>query len=777
MYNFTKRIFSLLVSLMLILTFIPANVLAEGTQGSVYVTVENLTFTDGAVWTGKKLDMYEVSIDENDTIMDATIKALEENSLEAVGAESNYISSIAGLGEMDGGDLSGWMVSLNDWFISAGAESLYVQDGDIICWHYSCNFGEDIGSSWNNTDTALETLSFSEGSLDKEFASDVYDYTLTLSEDVSSVTVTPSAVNKNYQTRIYKNTTVNYSDETGYEINGERDCEDIISGFSAYSPLPKELGYYKRSREIPVESGDILTIACGLPYWSSMNSPAEGQGHIYTVKILVPINVSVGIFDYTASTYNESAEIKINATENGIISDCETVTAFKNATALDVLKQFFDSKEIPYTVNNEYNYITSVNNLSEFDCGSESGWIFSINDDFSNMGANSTIVSDGDIIKLHYSVKGWGTDVGNYFEGGPVIENLILGEDITAIDKETVLSGEGTKENPYIVNVTLSTGSDITNITSQLKTSLHPEYLCLSTENGYTDITQPADYTNEVKLCIETPGGFKKTYYTIKAELPENSNSEGSENSGSDDNSGSSNSSGSSSSSGSSGGSGGGSKKTQSANKEEEKDTQENKEALNNESIENSSAESGKTFNDTENHWAEKYIKELTDKGIIKGKNESEFAPDDNITRAEYITILYRISNSSESFSQSFSDVSESDWFFEAVCWAVNSGITNGINDKEFAPYDNITREQAAAFMVRFTKYMNLELSEYSSDTDFAPFKDETLFSDWAKESILIMQDIGILNGNENGEFAPLDNATRAETAKIISEFLRITSK
>ncbi len=179
------------------------------------------------------------------------------------------------------------------------------------------------------------------------------------------------------------------------------------------------------------------------------------------------------------------------------------------------------------------------------------------------------------------------------------------------------------------------------------------------------------------------------------------------------------------------------------------------------------------TFNDVENHWAKNYISTLVEKNIIKGKSETLFAPDDNITRAEFITILYRLSGDTSINTISFDDVAVKDWHYDAIAWAVKNGIAMGISDTSFLPDENITREQAVVFIARYLEYKQALFEELLSEE----FADEDIISQWAKQAVKNVKNLGIISGKEDNMFAPMDNTTRGETAKIIVNLMNVIDK
>ena len=260
-----KRIVSLFLALVMALSLIPTTVwaeVAEGSEsslGSVHVIVENTTYTDVQYdeMKGTLVDA-DVPLTADATMMSCVASALEAAGYTAVGADAGYISEIkkgeASLAEIDGGSGSGWMGMLNDWLTNRGFKEFTVADGtlangDEIRVMYSQNGGEDIGGSWNNNDTTVKALAFSDGELYPAFDKDTHNYTLKLSSEVSSVTVTPTASNKNFQVRT--------------SVEGTE---------------------YKRTAQVPVANGTVITVKCGDPSWPSMNEGVE-KAEEYTITV------------------------------------------------------------------------------------------------------------------------------------------------------------------------------------------------------------------------------------------------------------------------------------------------------------------------------------------------------------------------------------------------------------------------------------------------------------------------------------------------------------
>lgn len=170
-------------------------------------------------------------------------------------------------------------------------------------------------------------------------------------------------------------------------------------------------------------------------------------------------------------------------------------------------------------------------------------------------------------------------------------------------------------------------------------------------------------------------------------------------------------------------------------------------------------------FSDTANHWAQKEISYLAQKGIVSGDGE-KFRPDDTVTRAEFVKIAAMIFNTVQNTSEVFEDVSENDWFAGYVGGAVQAGLVNGIGTK-FMPNEKITREDLCVIIARGLKNMNISLTgEYT-------FGDSGEISDYAAAAVSAMAGSGIVNG-DNGNFRPKDYASRAEAVRIVYNVLQI---
>ena len=274
---------------------------AVNNYGKVRVIVENTTFTEDMwpngkkFWDGVAVDD-EVALTADSTMMSCIVAALKENGYTQVGADSNYISSITvgdqPLGQFDGGQQSGWMGTLNDWFTNEGFAAFTVAngklaDGDVIRVMYTREgLGADLGGTWGNSDTTIKALEIQGGKLASAFtpgeAGGLYEYTLTIEGESADLRLTPTASNKNFLTKIFLNEKVTGNTE----------------GFS----------FYKRTESIPVKAGDTIYVGCGARAWPTMNNQAgntqESDGTWYVLRV---VNANAGA-DYVTELISQLPE-------------------------------------------------------------------------------------------------------------------------------------------------------------------------------------------------------------------------------------------------------------------------------------------------------------------------------------------------------------------------------------------------------------------------------------------------------------------------------------
>ena len=256
-------------------------------EGENKAALEHFYRPEGQYWLERK----NYPLGENDTMMTVLLRALTEANCTWLGTGGNgdgtydfdisYLSTITdgdySLAEFTGGQQSGWMGTLNDWFTNEGFANFSVKngklaDGDIISIKYtSVGLGEDVGGTWSNSDTTLKSLTF-DGDGNPRLTTTfepgkrggTYTYTLVIDGDSSNLTVTPTAANKNFLVKTFLN-------------------EKVTSNTEGSS-------FYKRTESIPVVAGDTIYIGCGIKGWPTMNNQAgntqSNDGTWYVVRVL-----------------------------------------------------------------------------------------------------------------------------------------------------------------------------------------------------------------------------------------------------------------------------------------------------------------------------------------------------------------------------------------------------------------------------------------------------------------------------------------------------------
>ncbi len=173
--------------------------------------------------------------------------------------------------------------------------------------------------------------------------------------------------------------------------------------------------------------------------------------------------------------------------------------------------------------------------------------------------------------------------------------------------------------------------------------------------------------------------------------------------------------------------------------------------------------------------WYAEYITYVTENALMNGYDDGRFGPNDQTTRAQIVTVLYRLEGEPATrSSNSFSDVSAGGQYYSsAVAWAAINNIVNGYEDGRFGPNDNVTREQIATILYRYATYKGYDTENAGS---IANFSDAAKVSSWANTAISWAVGEELMNG-DNGALRPQGNATRAEIAALLMRFCENIAK
>ncbi len=166
--------------------------------------------------------------------------------------------------------------------------------------------------------------------------------------------------------------------------------------------------------------------------------------------------------------------------------------------------------------------------------------------------------------------------------------------------------------------------------------------------------------------------------------------------------------------------------------------------------------------------WAVEAINGLAARGMVKGRSETVFDPNANITRAEYCQMLVNAINAGNAAAEStYTDVPSDAWYYNAVSVASRLGIVNGLGDGNFGPNELITRQDMAVMTYRAAQSKQINLDPVN---DQITFEDSNDIASYAFEAVMTLQKAGIINGMTETTFELLSNATRAQSAKILYE-------
>ena len=174
-----------------------------------------------------------------------------------------------------------------------------------------------------------------------------------------------------------------------------------------------------------------------------------------------------------------------------------------------------------------------------------------------------------------------------------------------------------------------------------------------------------------------------------------------------------------------------------------------------------SSSMSAYAVNDISNHWAKDYIEKFIDAGVINGYEDDTFRPNNNMTRAEFATVLSKLlDDPSVPTDHRYTDVPESAWYFDAVQKLCTLQIIS--EDEKFNPQNNITREQVMVMLARATRLTATDTSVVNK------FSDANTISDYALDAVAAFVENSYTNGYQDGTIRPKNNITRAECVKLI---------
>ena len=171
--------------------------------------------------------------------------------------------------------------------------------------------------------------------------------------------------------------------------------------------------------------------------------------------------------------------------------------------------------------------------------------------------------------------------------------------------------------------------------------------------------------------------------------------------------------------------------------------------------------------------WYYGNIKYVWQHDIMNGVSDTKFAPETSMTRAMFVTVLYRLEGSPSVeglATPPFTDIGASNysWAYNAIVWAYNTGVTKGTSATTFAPGAAITRQEIVTMLYRYAGSPAVSGSLI--------FGDSSVVSSWARSAVQWANSIGIITGYPNGNFGPVDATTRGQMAAIVHRYMQLTS-
>lgn len=781
--------------------------------GKVKITMENTTF-HGGDFTGTILSGW-YDLCERDTMMTSVLKALATNGYtwEGTGGslyDITYLAIISKgdkkMGEFSGDQGSGWMGTLNDWFVNEGFQSFKagasnkdysLENGDEIRIMYTQNLGKDLGGTWASADTALQALTISGGQLMPAFHKNTREYALLIEGNSKNIEIIPTAVNKNYLVKTFLN---QYNTSSAY---------------------------YKRTETLSVGNGDIVYIGIGEKAWPSMNN--QGDEIIaynptkYTIKVYsnradyvnklmaaLPSKHKINAANYldykgdiaaARSQYNAlSADEKKNITyldrligaEDQIIfyTEIDQVKTLLKAIPLaskvnlshkaavlkadTAYKALSTEQQLYITVGDVANYNAAIQRLIELGAFDDhnSPTVIVGNDEEPESFNKETFVT----IKPQVKVSGKTvTSTLTTSQGKKAIEDIKKNK-AKALFIEPAMDEDVNKvvvklPKSFLQELAKETEANVIAKSHVAEISLSTEVMKAIAANSGADVSITAEHANKQALSDKHKKliGEKPVYHlTITVDDQEITDFEGKievalpylagdseviENLGvywiND---------------------GGTAVKMQGAYYDDQRECM----IFETDHFSTFAIVYGQdnvTFQDVKpTDWFYPAVTFVADHGLFDGMTDTHFRPYEKMTRAMLVKVLFHMAGDPKvNHISPFNDITEDSMYADALSWGSYSKIVSGYTDGSFGPDDYITREQIATMLYRYAK-----LNGYSVTVtaDLTTYADDGQISEWATRSMKWAASHHLISGVNDDTLSPQSPATRGEVATMLMRFM-----
>ncbi|MDQ6423284.1 S-layer homology domain-containing protein [Paenibacillus sp. LHD-117] len=179
-----------------------------------------------------------------------------------------------------------------------------------------------------------------------------------------------------------------------------------------------------------------------------------------------------------------------------------------------------------------------------------------------------------------------------------------------------------------------------------------------------------------------------------------------------------------------------------------------------------------KLFSDISGHWAKADIMAMVDRGVVSGMSTDRFAPNNEVTRAQFAMMLAGALKLKAGSGNPFKDVKKGAWYEDAVKKAYAAGLVSGVTADSFKPEKPISREEMAVMLVRSKAYALGVKPETLKEGKLPSYSDQSSISGWAKFSVSVAAEAKLMNGRSAALFAPKGQTTRAEAAVVLKRLL-----
>lgn len=180
----------------------------------------------------------------------------------------------------------------------------------------------------------------------------------------------------------------------------------------------------------------------------------------------------------------------------------------------------------------------------------------------------------------------------------------------------------------------------------------------------------------------------------------------------------------------------------------------------------------GQTFSDVpKTFWGYEYIEAAAAKGLVNGMTDGTYAPDREMTRAEFVTVLWRMAGKPAATKTApFTDVPANAWYRDAVNWAAEKKVVNGTSDTTFGPDGKVTRQEAVTILFRYSGSTSGTEAMLTGVYD-SQFTDSDTIAPWARSAVYWAVYNGVINGTSDTTVSPTGTASRAQVAAILVRY------